>query len=156
MKRCCEIRARPLADRWRADRILGINDSVAVGVYRFAKFSDAESDEEEDEADAGEDEGAVADLFMSDGEDDQVDYSKNEPNDRSSNSSDAGQQDSDDDPNRLNLLSDIKELEQTRSKDRMAENRRIIVRVTTGADITKVFSIPRIAAAAKEVGLLPG
>ena len=156
VKRCCTIRARPPADRWRADRILGIKDSVAVGVYRFAKSSDADSDEEEGEADAGEDEGAVADLFMSDGEDDQVVCSKNEPTYHSRSSSDAGPQDSVDDPDRLNLLSGIKELEQTLSKDRMAEHRRINMMVTTGADITEVFSLPRIAAAAKEMGLLPG
>ena len=56
----------------------------------------------------------------------------------------------------MNLIEDIKKLESTLSKKRMEENNRISMMVATNADITEVFSPPRIAEAAKEMGLNPG
>ena len=161
VKRCRTMRARPPAERWRADRVLGIVDSVAVGVYKFAKASSDESGSEDEEPEAekivpvgGEDE--VADLFMSDHEDDQSVEKDDEPNTLSSDSVFGGEVTDDDDPSRMNLLEDIKELENSLSHGRMEENRRIIMMVVKNADITEVFSPPRIAEAAREMGLLPG
>ena len=56
----------------------------------------------------------------------------------------------------MNLLSDIKDLEETLSLERIEENRRIIAMMANGNDITEVFSPPRIAETAKEMGLTPG
>ena len=43
------IRARTLDERWNAEMVLGIKDSVAKAVYEFGKNEDDKSDEDDGE-----------------------------------------------------------------------------------------------------------
>ena len=163
--RCRTIRARPQCERWDADRVLGVRDTVAVGAYNFGLHADVTEfgDKQDEDPEkivpvGGEDD--VARLFASDSEDqdhggDDAEEEEHEPNTRDSEMT-PSEDPSDDDPSKLNLMEDIKRLEGILSVERVETNKRIIMMLATGADITEVFSPPRIAEAAQEAGLIPG
>ena len=140
---------------------MGVKDTVAVGAYNFGVQAEEDTDgdvgavnPERIVPDEGEDD--VAKLFAS-GDEEQGDVASdhNEPNHQDSELTPSEDQ-SDDDPEKLNLIEDIAKLEEVLSVERNETNRRIVMMLATGADITEVSSPPRIAEAAKEVGLIPG
>ena len=67
-----------------------------------------------------------------------------------------GEIDSNPDPNAMNLLEDIKALEASLSKERLEHNRKILIMVACGSDVTEMCSPPRVTETAKEMGLIPG
>ena len=161
--RCRTIRGRPPAEQWNVDRIMNLKDTVAVGAYNFGANADHETDSE-GEGDAPwkvvppEGEPEVARLFADSGSEDEAGEdgdAQNEPNTQNSEMT-PSEDPSDDDPDKMNLVEDIRRLKEVLSLERVEVNRRIIMMIATGADITEVFSPPRIAEAAKEFGLIPG
>ena len=140
---------------------MGVKDTVAVGAYNFGVQAEEDTDgdvgavnPERIVPDEGEDD--VAKLFAS-GDEEQGDVASdhNEPNHQDSELT-PSEDPSDDDPEKLNLIEDIAKLEEVLSVERNETNRRIVMMLATGADITEVSSPPRIAEAAKEVALIPG
>ena len=157
--RCRTIRARPPTERWNAERVMAVRDSVARAVYEFGRgkeddsdndIADVENEPDEQEPDTQENEDRIADLFRDSEDENEVDQDAQPDDDMQSET------DSNPDPNAMNLLEDIKQLEMSLSKERLEENQRIIMLLATGADVTEVFSPPRVASAAAELGLIPG
>ena len=157
--RCRKIRARPPTERWNAERVMAVRDSVARAVYEFGRgkeddsdndIADVENEPDEQELDTQENEDRIADLFRDSEDENEVDQDAQPDDDMQSET------DSNPDPNAMNLLEDIKQLEMSLSKERLEENQRIIMLLATGADVTEVFSPPRVASAAAELGLIPG
>ena len=153
VRKCRTIRSRPESERWNKERVMGVKDSVPKVVYRFGVDCSSSESEGENESENKEDaEDAVADLF---GDFDE----ENEPNenddDQMSVPSD-GLPEEERDPNYMNLIQDIKDLEDTLSASRVKENQRMLMMMAAGSDLTEVFSPPRIAEAAREMGLIPG
>lgn len=109
VRKCRTLRARPDDERWNADRLMEVNDSVATGYYGFRRRDDdteseADGDVENNEKDDPvEDEEAVAEVFAPDDDEEE------------GHTSDQMDSSDDDDPDRLNLLEDIKQLEEVLS-----------------------------------------
>ena len=152
--KCRTMRARPEEERWNSERIHGISDSVAKIVYKFGVDRDSsESENENRDIDADKPEDEIADLFR-DSENEEV---ENEPNDEDNMSVPSEDLPSiEQDPEYMNLTTDIKRLEKTLSKGRAQENHKIISMIATGKDLAEMFLPPRIAEAAAEMGLIAG
>ena len=154
VRRCRTIRSRPEAERWNHERVMGIRDSVAQAVYKHGpECSDSDSDEGETHENDDGNEDEVADLF-GDFDDNNKEDEPNDEGEGSVRSEDLPLEEQDMDY--MNLLADIKKLENTLSLERGKENRRIIGMLAVGKDLVEVFSPARIAEAAKEMGLDPG
>ena len=154
--RCRTIRACTPDEGWNAEMVLGVENSLAKAVYEFGKNNDDQSDQDggeaihepnQEEPEAHMDEDEVAAMFK-DSDDEDVE----EDDDAMTKS----ETDSNPDPDAMNLLEDIRLLESTLWKDRIEENKKILMMLATGADLTEVFSPPRVATAAQELGLVPG
>ena len=153
VRRCRTIRARPDEERWSAERVQNIRDTVAQGLYDFNREDDNESEAENDtgqenEDKPEEDEDAVADLFGPTDDEAEADETVEKMSE--------GSYDSVGSPERMNLVSSIKELENILSSQRIEESKKIMALIMNGNDVTEIFSPPRIAEAAKDLGLLPG
>ena len=153
VRRCRTIRARPDEERWSAERVQNIRDTVAQGLYDFNREDDNESEAENDtgqenEDKPEEDEDAVADLFGPTDDEAEADETVEKMSE--------GSYDSVGSPERMNLVSSIKELEKILSSQRIEESKKIMALIMNGNDVTEIFSPPRIAEAAKDLGLLPG
>ena len=148
VRRCRPIRARADDERWRADRVMEVMDSVAEGMYDINNDNDNASDgegrAEEEVPEVPEmNEEEVADLFAPSGDEDEEPRSggKDSVDDAMSEAS----YDSVTSPDRLNLVENIKKLEGMLSSDRLSENKKIIAMIAAGNDVTEIFSPPRVA-----------
>lgn len=162
IRKCRTIRARPEAERWSRDRVMSIRDSVAKVAYKYGTdCSEDESEDMEDLENQHTSEDAVADIF-GDFEDDtrqDRDLAGDEPEpnrDDEMSIPSADLPDEEKDPEYMNLINDIKDLEATLSIERRNENQKIVMMIAAGTDVTEAFSPPRVAEAAKEMGLVPG
>ena len=123
-----------------------VRDSVADAVYKFGvDYSDSETEDDISQKDMSAD--AVADLCGDfDGEGQPVGdmmEDNTEPNDEegmSVRSEDLSEQEKD--PEYMDLVQDIKELEGTLSIERTKENRKLLMLMAAGKDPTEVFSPP--------------